>query len=103
MIRYVNDKELCNLQPKSNPFRDDLQSGETITMPISEQHDLVHHVNNLTSPGVYVKHMTFTNFSSFGLPKPIYFNIVRDPVDTVISFFNYNRDPDHIKESKINR
>jgi dermatan/chondrotin sulfate uronyl 2-O-sulfotransferase UST len=42
---------------------------------------------------VYVKHVCYVNFTRFNLPKPIYVNLVRDPVERIISWFYYIRAP----------
>jgi dermatan/chondrotin sulfate uronyl 2-O-sulfotransferase UST len=41
----------------------------------------------------YSKHLCYTNFSKYNLPKPIYVNLVRDPVERIISWFYYERSP----------
>ena len=46
-------------------------------------------VNNFSTPSVFAKHVAMVNFSKHGLPTPIYVNIVRDPVERVISWFYY--------------
>lgn len=40
---------------------------------------------------VYVKHVCYTNFTKFNLPTPIYVNLVRDPIERIISWFYYIR------------
>lgn len=43
-------------------------------------------------PGtVYIEHCNWLNFTKYHLPKPIYINLVRDPVERVISWFFYVR------------
>lgn len=42
---------------------------------------------------VYVKHVCYTNFTKFNLPTPIYINLVRDPIERIISWFYYIRAP----------
>jgi dermatan/chondrotin sulfate uronyl 2-O-sulfotransferase UST len=42
--------------------------------------------------------MYFTNFSTFGYQNPIYINLIRDPVDKMMSRFYY-ADPKHRKEA----
>ena len=48
-------------------------------------------VNSFSTPSVFAKHVAMVNFSKHGLPTPIYVNIVRDPVERVISWFYYSR------------
>ena len=45
-----------------------------------------------TTPMVFIQHYSFIDFSKFGYDwSPDWFNIVRDPVEKVISFFYYRR------------
>ena len=44
------------------------------------------------TPMVFIQHYSFIDFSKFGYDwSPDWFNIVRDPVEKVISFFYYRR------------
>ena len=43
------------------------------------------------SPKVWVRHFNFFNSSMFGLPPLLWVNLVRDPVERVISYFYYRR------------
>jgi len=56
-----------------------------------EQHELAKFITNLGEGGVYVLHTSWIDFERFHLPKPIYINLVRDPVERVISWFFYER------------
>lgn len=42
-------------------------------------------------PVAYYKHMHFINFEDYGRINPIYVNLVRDPVERVISWYYYIR------------
>ncbi|EDV97964.1 GH14412 [Drosophila grimshawi] len=43
-------------------------------------------------PGtVYVEHTSWIDFNAFNLPKPIFINLVRDPVERMISWYYYVR------------
>ena len=45
-----------------------------------------------TTPMVFIQHYSFIDFSKFGYDwSPDWFNIVRDPVEKVISYFYYRR------------
>jgi len=57
-------------------------------------------ISELPEPSVFIKHVCFTNFTKFNLPKPIYLNVVRDPVERVISWFYYVRAPWYFVERK---
>ncbi|XP_069701265.1 heparan sulfate 2-O-sulfotransferase pipe [Periplaneta americana] len=80
--------------------RDHIQRVETIRLAPSDQLNLASHVLSYKPPAVYVKHVCFTNFTQFGLPEPIYVNLVRDPVERVISWYYYVRAPWYYVERK---
>ena len=48
-------------------------------------------VTNLTVPFSYVKHLNFLNFEEFNITNPIWVNMVRHPVERVVSWFYYTR------------
>ncbi|GLG99530.1 Heparin sulfate O-sulfotransferase [Gryllus bimaculatus] len=80
--------------------RDHIQRVETIRLAPADQLNLAMHVNSFPPPAVYVKHVCFTNFSQYGLASPIYVNLVRDPVERVISWYYYVRAPWYYVERK---
>ncbi|KAG5309400.1 PIPE sulfotransferase, partial [Acromyrmex insinuator] len=80
--------------------RDRVQRVETIRLAPIEQLHLARMVSSYSEPSVYVKHVCFTNFTEFHLPEPIYINIVRDPVERVISWYYYVRAPWYYVERK---
>ncbi|XP_075160327.1 heparan sulfate 2-O-sulfotransferase pipe isoform X9 [Haematobia irritans] len=41
----------------------------------------------------YVEHINWVNFTRFGFPKPIYVNLVRHPIEKVMSAYYYIRHP----------
>ena len=47
--------------------------------------------DNHTFPLSYVKHLNFLNFEEFDKKNPIYINMVRHPVERVISWYYYIR------------
>ncbi|KAF2901601.1 hypothetical protein ILUMI_04588 [Ignelater luminosus] len=81
--------------------QDRVQRVETIRLAPEDQARLAALVSTYDPPGVYIKHVCFTNFSEFGLPEPIYVNIVRDPVERVISWYYYVRAPWYYVERKM--
>ena len=51
--------------------------------------------NSMSVPFSYCKHLNFLNFEEFNLTNPIYVNMVRDPIERVISWFYYHRQAFH--------
>ncbi|XP_033212740.1 heparan sulfate 2-O-sulfotransferase pipe [Belonocnema kinseyi] len=80
--------------------KDRVQRVETIRLAPIEQLQLATMVSSFVEPSVYVKHVCFTNFTEFNLPEPIYVNMVRDPVERVISWYYYVRAPWYYVERK---
>ncbi|KAG5900428.1 hypothetical protein JTB14_029314 [Gonioctena quinquepunctata] len=81
--------------------QDRVQRVETIRLSPEDQAELAGLVSSYEPPSVYIKHVCFTNISNFGLPEPIYINLVRDPVERVISWYYYIRAPWYYVERKI--
>ncbi len=92
MAYFIN----CRLAPhnKFNSYSDSPEvkkqrGSENTWMPRHEQETYVkmlYHEANITAPFVYIKHMNFIDFAMFNHTTPIYINLVRDPVDRVISW-----------------
>lgn len=117
--------ELLRRLSQRNHFhfhRDAVQRIETIRLGQLQQRELTEMIAELPTPSVYVKHVCHTNFTRlvlyhyfvslnhciivlyhyfrFGLPSPIYVNIVRDPIERVISWYYYVRAPWYYVERK---
>lgn len=60
-------------------------------LPEDEQKDLAEAINELSDNSIYIEHVNHINFTKFDMPKPIYINLIRDPVERVISWFFYVR------------
>ncbi|KAM7356283.1 heparan sulfate 2-O-sulfotransferase pipe [Cochliomyia hominivorax] len=58
-----------------------------------DQAELTETIHNMGTPYAYSKHFNYINFRKYNLPQPIYINMVRDPVERVISWFYYRRAP----------
>lgn len=56
-----------------------------------ERRETAEFVAGLDDGTVYIRHINWLDFDEFDLPKPIYINMVRDPVERVISWFYYVR------------
>ncbi|XP_029408848.1 heparan sulfate 2-O-sulfotransferase pipe isoform X4 [Bactrocera dorsalis] len=65
--------------------------GTRRNLPPREQERVADYVFRLGAGSAYVEHISWINFYDFGLPKPIYINLVRDPVERVISWYFYAR------------
>ena len=63
---------------------------------IDDQNDVVEDLMSAHSEGealVYVEHINWINFTEFGQPKPIYINLIRHPIEKVVSGYYYQRHP----------
>ena len=49
------------------------------------------HQENITPPIAFMKHMNFIDFEDFNKTNPIYINMIRHPIDRVISWYYYIR------------
>jgi len=89
-----------SIKNKFHYHKDRTQKVETIKLTMSEEKKLSQLVNTFRPPSVYVKHVCYSNFSKFDLDMPIYVNMVRDPVERVISWYYYVRAPWYFVERK---
>ena len=95
--------ELLKSLSHKNQFtyhKDRTQKVETIKLTYNEEKWLANLVNYFEPPSVYVKHVCFVNFTQFDMEMPIYVNLVRDPVERVISWYYYVRAPWYFVERK---
>ncbi|XP_037940414.1 heparan sulfate 2-O-sulfotransferase pipe-like [Teleopsis dalmanni] len=65
--------------------------GSPRTRKFKEQRIHANWVADLEDGTIYIEHCNWLDFSKFNLPKPIYINLVRDPVERMISWFFYVR------------
>ncbi|XP_039230708.1 heparan sulfate 2-O-sulfotransferase pipe isoform X3 [Drosophila yakuba] len=49
------------------------------------------YIYNLDEGSVYIEHIPWIDFNDYNLPKPIFINLVRDPVERMISWYYYVR------------
>ncbi|OQR74473.1 uronyl 2-sulfotransferase-like [Tropilaelaps mercedesae] len=56
-----------------------------------EQLELVMDVTNTTPPASFDRHLHFVNFNLLGQASPVFINVVRDPVERVVSDYYYRR------------
>lgn len=64
--------------------------------------DQYHFVNNVTTwterlPAFYHGHLSFVDFTRFGFPNPIYINILREPLDRLLSHYYFLRYGDNYR------
>lgn len=60
-------------------------------LPPNVQQEVVSELESAKLPVLYERHMYFINFDDFRKPQPIYINVVRDPLQQVISAYYYSR------------
>jgi len=89
-----------SIKNKFHYHKDRTQKVETIKLSQSEEKWLSNLLDFFNPPSVYVKHVCFVNFTQFNLDMPIYVNMVRDPVERVISWYYYVRAPWYFVERK---
>ena len=81
---YSDNQELKKKRGNENTYMKDMEKQTYVTMFEDQE-------SNMTLPFSYVKHMNFLNFEEFNKTNPIYVNIVRHPVERVISWYYYVR------------
>lgn len=59
----------------------------------TRQAELAEKIHNKGESYAFSMHVNYINFRLYDLPQPIYINMVRDPVERVISWFYYRRTP----------
>ena len=52
---------------------------------------IVNELKVIPQPWVYIRHIHFIDFSPFNQPTPMYINVIRDPVDRLVSYYYYKR------------
>ncbi|XP_075160326.1 heparan sulfate 2-O-sulfotransferase pipe isoform X8 [Haematobia irritans] len=61
--------------------------------PEDEEEAIAEEIHNVEGAMSYVEHFNWLNFTKYGLPKPIYINLVRHPIQKVMSAYYYIRHP----------
>ena len=89
ILKVVAEKNLYNfyISPVSNDTRP-----KTIDL-IKE----VKLIDSIPSPMLYSRHIHYVSFSKYGAEKPIYINIVRDPIERFSSNYHFKRFGDQIE------
>ncbi|KAL6471645.1 hypothetical protein MHYP_G00202950 [Metynnis hypsauchen] len=74
-----------------------LHINTTKNNPVMSMQDQVRFVKNVTSwkemkPAFYHGHVSFLDFTKFGVTKkPIYINVIRDPIERLVSYYYFLR------------
>ncbi|XP_014794442.1 PREDICTED: heparan sulfate 2-O-sulfotransferase 1 [Calidris pugnax] len=74
-----------------------LHINTTKNNPVMSLQDQVRFVKNVTSwkemkPGFYHGHISYLDFAKFGVKKkPIYINVIRDPIERLVSYYYFLR------------
>ncbi|XP_075160330.1 uronyl 2-sulfotransferase homolog pip-like [Haematobia irritans] len=72
---------------------DQQQGGIRTLLEDDEIENTIDNIGNLDEGTVFVSHVNFMNFTDYEEPRPIYMNMVRDPVERIISWYYYIRAP----------
>ncbi|XP_067647744.1 heparan sulfate 2-O-sulfotransferase pipe isoform X7 [Eurosta solidaginis] len=75
------------------PYQNAPLKNAQILMDVDTQRTIVEEIMSEDEPLSYVEHLNWINFTEFGHPKPIYINLIRHPIDRVISAYYYIRHP----------
>ncbi|XP_002740644.1 uronyl 2-sulfotransferase-like [Saccoglossus kowalevskii] len=66
-----------------------------------QQMQVVKEISELEAPFIYDRHVNFLDFTKFGHSRVPYINLVRDPLERVMSFFYYKRYGDMIDKKEL--
>ncbi|XP_047475947.1 heparan sulfate 2-O-sulfotransferase pipe-like [Penaeus chinensis] len=72
-------------------YKDRARMVEHVTLNESELENELQLIDSFQPPAVYVRHVCYINFTTFNKTQPLYINMVRDPVERVISWYHYVR------------
>lgn len=64
-----------------------------LVYPIGMEEAMAEEITDVEGAMSYVEHINWIDFAKFDLPKPIYINLVRHPIEKVISAYYYIRHP----------
>ncbi|XP_055709524.1 heparin sulfate O-sulfotransferase [Phlebotomus papatasi] len=81
-------------------------SGNMHVLSLPNQIDFVRNITawNQMKPALYHGHMAFLDFSKFGMPtKPLYINLIRKPLDRLVSYYYFLRFGDNYRPNLVRR
>lgn len=81
--------------------RDAGKAHETILLNPNQQKQLIEEIYQKPRPHIYSQHLAYVNFTRFHMPRPIYINLVRDPVERIISWHYYVRANWYYEDMKL--
>jgi len=92
-VMFMSLLEMLGERNHFSGYKDLQQIAAHTHLDVESQRKMAESLSEIPQPAAYSKHLCYTNFSRFDLPKPIYINMVRTPVERVISWFYYVRTP----------
>ncbi|XP_013115762.2 heparan sulfate 2-O-sulfotransferase pipe-like [Stomoxys calcitrans] len=98
-VPKVGSEQLIELMRQLSEINDFSISRAPFSHPIHyhmgevAQGELLNVLDDLGEAHAYSMHVNYINFRQHGMTQPIYINMVRDPVERVISWFYYRRTP----------
>ncbi|XP_030242655.1 heparan sulfate 2-O-sulfotransferase pipe-like isoform X2 [Drosophila navojoa] len=74
-------------------YRNEIPPTKKIVYDYEEERAFAEELLELEEPSAYVEHTNWINFTEHDMPRPIYINLVRHPIQKVISAYYYHRHP----------
>ncbi|XP_075160328.1 heparan sulfate 2-O-sulfotransferase pipe isoform X10 [Haematobia irritans] len=65
-----------------------------LLLPLDLERSIAQEINEVNGAMSYVEHINWINFTKFDLPKPIYVNLMRHPIQKVMSAYYFLRKPE---------